>query len=140
MKSRFLYVLQVLIFFRLIVLVLGQLGETVEVFKLNETTHEWVKIDSLGKHMIFISSASPICIEAKIPEMENKIYFPRLSSPKGNMVFYSLETCRYHTFDNKDIQENFGNFFGTRYLAAPHAWIQPNWCWFTYLLCLIAQL
>ncbi|GJT48109.1 hypothetical protein Tco_0974266 [Tanacetum coccineum] len=40
------------------------------------------------------SSASSFCIEAKIPEMENKIYFPRLSSESGNMVFYSLETCR----------------------------------------------
>ncbi|PWA51700.1 hypothetical protein CTI12_AA272760 [Artemisia annua] len=107
--------------------ILGQFGESVEVFKLNDTTHEWVKIDSLGKHMIFISSASPICIEAKIPEMENKIFFPRLSSPKGNIVFYSLETCRYHTFNNKHIQENFGDFFGTRYLATPHAWIEPNW-------------
>lgn len=109
--------------------ILGQFGESVEVFKLNDIpTQEWVKIDSLGKHMIFISSASPICIEAKIPEMENKIYFPRFSLPKGNMVFYSLETCRYHTFNNTDIQENFGDFFGTRYLAAPHAWIEPNWC------------
>ncbi|GJY69700.1 hypothetical protein Tco_0472682 [Tanacetum coccineum] len=113
---------------RFLLVILGEFGESVEVFKLNDTTQEWVKIDSLGKHMIFISRASPICIEAKIPEMENKIYFPRLSSPKGNMVFYSLETCRYHTFNNKDIQENFGDFFATRSLAAPHAWIEPDWC------------
>ncbi|PWA91887.1 hypothetical protein CTI12_AA058900 [Artemisia annua] len=108
--------------------IVGEFGESVEVFKFNDATQEWVKIDGLGKHMIFISSVSPICIKAKIPEMENKIYFPRLSSPKGNMVFYSLETCRYHTFNNKHIQENFGDFFGTRWLAAPHAWIEPNWC------------
>nr|GEU76767.1 hypothetical protein [Tanacetum cinerariifolium] len=113
---------------RFLQVILGEFGESVEVFKLNDTTQEWVKIDSLGKHMIFVSSASSICIEAKVPEMENKIYFPRLSSPKGNMVFYSLETCRYHAFNNKDIQENFGDFFGTRSLAAPRAWIEPNWC------------
>lgn len=34
-----------------------------------------------------------LCMEAKTPEMENKIFFPRLHSKNGKIVFYSLETC-----------------------------------------------
>ncbi|GKD36520.1 hypothetical protein Tco_1252029 [Tanacetum coccineum] len=112
----------------LLQVIVGKFGESVEVFKLNGSTQEWVKINGLGKHMIFISSVSSLCIEAKIPEMENKIYFPRLSSERGNMVFYSLETCMYHTFNNKFIQEEFADFFGTKHFLTRPTWIEPSWC------------
>ncbi|GKF00572.1 hypothetical protein Tco_0023922 [Tanacetum coccineum] len=112
----------------LLQVIVGKFGESVEVFKLNGSTQEWVKINGLGKHMIFISSVSSLCIEAKIPEMENKIYFPRLSSERGNMVFHSLETCMYHTFNNKFIQEEFADFFGTKHFLTRHTWIEPSWC------------
>ncbi|GKD25715.1 Toll/interleukin-1 receptor domain-containing protein [Tanacetum coccineum] len=76
--------------------IVGKFGESVEVFKLKKSK-EWVKIDSLGKHMIFICGTSSFCIDAKKPHMENKIYFPRLPADNENMndiLFYSLETCR----------------------------------------------
>ncbi|GKA48239.1 hypothetical protein Tco_0741197 [Tanacetum coccineum] len=81
----------------LLQVILGKFEESVEVFKLNDSTQEWVKLDSLGKHVIFIWGRSSLCIDAKTPQMENKIYFPRLPAENENlndMVFYSLETCR----------------------------------------------
>ncbi|GKD48036.1 hypothetical protein Tco_1277012 [Tanacetum coccineum] len=57
----------------LLQVIVGKFGESVEVFKLNDTAQEWEKIDGLGKHMIFVCSPSSFCIEAKVPEMENKL-------------------------------------------------------------------
>ncbi|KAF5774036.1 hypothetical protein HanRHA438_Chr13g0606381 [Helianthus annuus] len=110
----------------LLLVTVGEFGESVEVFKLNESIEEWEKIDTLGKHMIYISDTSCICLEAKSPKMENKIYFPRLLHGEDTkIVLYSLETCRYHTFDD---QQGFGaDLFTTKYLCHPHTWIEPSW-------------
>ncbi|KAL6506991.1 hypothetical protein OROHE_022126 [Orobanche hederae] len=90
----------------LLLVTVGMFGEYVAVFKLNNCAKECEKIDCLGRHMIYISGRMCLCIEAKTPEMENKIYFPRLHSKNGKIVFYSLETSRYHTFNGKNIKEN----------------------------------
>ncbi|MFS7908227.1 hypothetical protein Hanom_Chr01g00080721 [Helianthus anomalus] len=113
----------------LLLVIVAQFGKSVEVFKLNNSTKEWEKIYDLGKHMIYISSTSCICLEANLPEMGNKIYFPRLlHSEDTKFVFYSLQTCMYHTFDDKNIQEYFGaDLHGTIYLCNPHTWIEPSW-------------
>ncbi|KAI3826142.1 hypothetical protein L1987_00187 [Smallanthus sonchifolius] len=113
----------------LLLVIVGEFGGLVEVFKLDKSTQEWEKIDELGKHMIYISNTTCFCLEAKSPEMGNKIYFPRLSDDKNSkIVFYSLETCRYHTFDDNNIQESLGaNFFATKQIYNPHTWIEPSW-------------
>ncbi|GJR70246.1 hypothetical protein Tco_0016311 [Tanacetum coccineum] len=98
--------------------IVGKFGESVEVYKINRS-QEWAKIDTLGKHMIFICGASSVCLDAKTPQMENKIYFP--SSP---IMYYSLETCRFYTLNNED---SFGDFFGTKHHLSPHGWIEPRW-------------
>ncbi|KAK9058776.1 hypothetical protein SSX86_023619 [Deinandra increscens subsp. villosa] len=113
---------------RLLVIV-GEFGESVEVFRHNESTLEWEKIDELGTHMIYISNTSCICLEVASPEMGNKIFFPRLLQDDTKIVFYFLETCRYHTFDGKIIEESLGaDFFGTKQHCYPHTWIEPSWC------------
>ncbi|MFS7908840.1 hypothetical protein Hanom_Chr01g00087811 [Helianthus anomalus] len=63
-------------------------------------------------------------IEAKTPEMANKIYFPRVHSENGKIVFYSLETRRYHT---SNVEESFGDFMGTEHYLDQHVWIEPCW-------------
>ncbi|KAJ0784365.1 hypothetical protein HanPSC8_Chr01g0035891 [Helianthus annuus] len=131
----------------LLLVTVAEDGEFVEVFKLNDSTKEWEKINDLGKHMIYISETSCICLDAKSPQMGNMIYFPRYhgnntkaKSPQtGNniyfprlldntdtkIVFYSLETCSYHTFDDKNIQQSFGaNLFRTVRPCDPHTWIE----------------
>ncbi|KAK1441269.1 hypothetical protein QVD17_07115 [Tagetes erecta] len=113
----------------LLQIIVGKFGESVEVFKLNESTKEWEKIDGLGKHMIYISNTTCICLEAKSPEMGNNIYFPRLlHNDDTKIVFYSLETNRYHTFDDKSIQESFSaDLLTTKHHSHPHTWIEPSW-------------
>ncbi|XP_071735290.1 F-box/kelch-repeat protein At1g57790-like isoform X2 [Rutidosis leptorrhynchoides] len=119
---------------RLLLVIVDVDGESVEVFKLinddddDSVKKRWEKIESLGRYMIYISDSTCLCIEAKIHEMENKIFFSRLHSKKrNNIVFYSLDTCKYHTFNGKNIQEPFDNFFGTTQFLFPHTWIEPCW-------------
>ncbi|KAL8263130.1 hypothetical protein R6Q59_024479 [Mikania micrantha] len=45
----------------ILLVIVGEFGESVEVFEVNESTDEWEKIDGLGKHMIYISDTSCIC-------------------------------------------------------------------------------
>ncbi|GJU23913.1 hypothetical protein Tco_1157255 [Tanacetum coccineum] len=99
----------------ILLVIVDKFGESVEVFKMTHS-REWTKIDTLGKHMLFICGASSVCLHAKIPQMANKIYFP--SSP---IMYYSLKTCRFHILNKEDIKDSFGDFFGTKYHFSPHA-------------------
>ncbi|PWA42475.1 hypothetical protein CTI12_AA544390 [Artemisia annua] len=99
-------------------IIVAKFGESVEVFKLT-SSKTWEKVVCLGKHMIFICGASSVCLDAITPQMANRIYFP--SSP---IMYYSLETCRFHTLNNED---SFGDFFGTKHHLTPHGWIEPRW-------------
>jgi hypothetical protein len=56
---------------------------------------------------------------ANIPGMENKIYFPRFYDQ--SIVFYSLETKKYHTFENELV-----NFESVRE-PLNCSWIEPRW-------------
>ncbi|KAJ0635600.1 hypothetical protein HanOQP8_Chr17g0652681 [Helianthus annuus] len=109
-----------------LLVVVGDFGEYVEVLKLNCRNKEWEKIESLGRYMIYVDGTTCLCVEAKAPELENKIFFPRLHSKNGKIVFYSLETCNYHTFNgsSNNIQQIAG--VGIKH-AYSHAWIQPTW-------------
>ncbi|VFQ72917.1 unnamed protein product [Cuscuta campestris] len=99
---------------KLLLVIICEFGECVEVFSLNDST-EWEKTTSLGRHMIYISGQTCLCSEAKMPEMANKIYFPLLHSENRKIVFYSLETRRYHTFSGQNVEESFGDFMGTKH-------------------------
>ncbi|GKA93161.1 hypothetical protein Tco_0815147 [Tanacetum coccineum] len=101
--------------------IVGKFGESVEVFTWT-VSHKWLKVVDLRKHMIFTSGASSVCLDAKTPQMENKIYFP--SSP---IMYYSLETCRFHTLNNEEIKDSFGDFLGMKHHLSPHGWIEPRW-------------
>nr|GEY80553.1 hypothetical protein [Tanacetum cinerariifolium] len=46
------------------------------------------------------------------------IFFARFYNKNGKVVFYSLETRMYHTFNAKNIEEHFGDFVGTKYMLA----------------------
>jgi hypothetical protein len=91
----------------------------VQVFKLNESTMTWMKVKSLKNHMIFVGKTSFSAV-ANIPGMENKIYFPRFYGK--SVVFYSLETNNYHTFQNDEVV----NFHHTRE-CLNGTWIRPKW-------------
>ncbi|GJV07210.1 hypothetical protein Tco_1344866 [Tanacetum coccineum] len=111
----------------LLKVIVGKFGERVEVFKRNGSKEEWEKIDNIGKYMIYICGTTCLSTEAKMPQMENKIYFPLLNSKNKKMVFYSLETCMYHTFNGENIQQQLKDFLGTTYHHFPRVWIEPSW-------------
>ncbi|CAK8533971.1 unnamed protein product [Lathyrus sativus] len=94
-------------------------GYGVQVFKLNESTMTWIKVESLKNHMLFVGKTSFSAV-ASIPGMENKIYFPRFYGQ--NLVFYSLETNNYHTFQHDQVV-NFDHM--REHLSG--TWIQPRW-------------
>lgn len=71
----------------LLLVIVGSLGESVEVFRFNDSMNKWEKIDRLGKHVISICDTTCLCIEAKTPEMENKIFFHRLYNEKIHVLF-----------------------------------------------------
>jgi hypothetical protein len=112
----------------LLLLLVGDFGEPVEVFKLTEEL-EWEKMDGLGRHAIYAceSLSTCLCMAAKTPEMENKIFFSRLHSKNGKVMFYSLETRRIHTFDGRNIAQetSLEDFYQHTF---NHAWIEPTWC------------
>nr|GEX19223.1 cation/H+ exchanger, cation/H+ exchanger, CPA1 family [Tanacetum cinerariifolium] len=111
----------------LLKVIVGKFGELVDVFKWNDSKQEWLKVDNLGKHVIYICGTTCLSIEAKTPEMENLIFFPLLCSKNKKIVFYSLETGMYHTINGGHIQQHFMDFLGTTYHLFPHAWIEPSW-------------
>ncbi|PWA39502.1 hypothetical protein CTI12_AA572200 [Artemisia annua] len=111
----------------LLEVIVGETGVPIEVFKRNDSKHEWKKIHSLGKYMIYICDTICLCIEAKTPQMENKIYFPRRHPKNRKIVFYSLDTNTYHTFIRENIEQQFKDYMGTAYHLVPHAWIEPSW-------------
>lgn len=91
----------------------------VQVFKLNEPTMNWSKVENLESHMLFVNGNASFSKVATIPGMENKIYFPRLYGQ--NIVFYSLETNNYHTSENEVL-----NFHHVRE-QLNSSWIEPRW-------------
>ncbi|PWA34801.1 hypothetical protein CTI12_AA615670 [Artemisia annua] len=111
----------------LLKVIVGKFGESVEVSMWDFSKEEWEKIHSLGNRMIYICGTTCLCIEAKTREMENKIYFPILHSKNQKIVFYSLETCTFQTFNGENIQQPLKDLFGTTYHLFPHAWIEPTW-------------
>ncbi|KAK8651780.1 hypothetical protein V6N13_141364 [Hibiscus sabdariffa] len=100
----------------------GRFGERVGVFEFKAAENAWRRIENLGNCTIFISRCSSVAAMPRIPGMENRIYFPRFCGETGyDVVFYSLETNKFHSCGTKDSEVDF---CGTRELLNA-AWIQP---------------
>jgi len=115
----------------LLLVIVDKFEGDLRLFQFNDSTKEWNQIQSLERHVIFIGDATCVCVEAKTPKMQNKIYFPRYKD--GKLIFYSLETSKYHTFDGKLASREDAFEFGSRdFRSTIHlslqAWIEPTWC------------
>ncbi|XVE80383.1 hypothetical protein DITRI_Ditri14bG0135400 [Diplodiscus trichospermus] len=97
------------------------LGESVGIFELNKTAMCWRKVRDLGNYIFFVSASSSFSMAAKIPGMENKIYFPKIKGEE--IVYYCLRTGKYRTFGSKKVAANFNNT--KEYLYS--CWIQQTW-------------
>ncbi|KAI3956897.1 hypothetical protein MKX01_000931 [Papaver californicum] len=94
-------------------LLLVKLGLSVRVFRMDFSVFKWVEVESLGKHMLFISDI--LCVSAIAPpnsQMENEVYFPRLWLDGEGILYYSLETGNYHS--SGGAMHSAKNIYGTR--------------------------
>ncbi|KAK4576151.1 hypothetical protein RGQ29_026913 [Quercus rubra] len=98
----------------------GNMRKWVQVFKLNESKMTWIRVENLGNHMFYLSCSSSFSVKARTPGMENKIYFPIFCGQ--SMVFFSLETKKFHSFEGKDV-----DFYSSREKLRC-GWIEPRWC------------
>ncbi|XP_026378185.1 F-box/kelch-repeat protein At1g57790-like [Papaver somniferum] len=107
---------------KLLLVNVGQSGKSVDIYRLDDSEMVWVKLNSLGKHALFISYTSSFSVVAPRSCMENKIYFPRLHGE--SILYYSLDTCRYHCVGSN--QHSSQDFHNTKERLSC-TWIQPNW-------------
>ncbi|KAI3997108.1 hypothetical protein MKX01_006962 [Papaver californicum] len=100
----------------------GQSGKSVDVYRLDDSEMVWVKLNSLGKHALFISYTSSFSAVVPRSCMENKIYFPRLYDER--ILYYSLDTYRYHFVgSNQHSAQDFHNIKE----RSNCSWIEPRW-------------
>ncbi|KAI3928506.1 hypothetical protein MKW98_024107 [Papaver atlanticum] len=104
---------------KLLLVNVGQSGKLVEIYRLDDSEMVWVKLNSLGKHALFISYTSSFSTVAPRSCMENNIYFPRLYA--GKVLYYSLDTCRYHSVGHSSRD------FHSSKERSNCTWIEPNW-------------
>ncbi|KAL6523449.1 hypothetical protein OROGR_017052 [Orobanche gracilis] len=97
----------------------GYFGKWIRVFKLDESTMTWIEVENLENHMLFVGHTSFSAV-AHVPGMENKIYFPKFYM--DNIVFYSLETKKYHTLGSNEVV----NFHDMKE-HVNSSWIEPRW-------------
>ncbi|GMY30856.1 f-box/kelch-repeat protein [Fagus crenata] len=100
---------------------LDHFGKWVRVFKLNELKMTWMRIESLGNYVLYVSRSSSFSVKATTHGTGNKIYFPRFCGQ--SIVFYSLETGKYHSIESKDVVDLYCSR-EKMYCC----WIEPTWC------------
>ncbi|KAL5718344.1 hypothetical protein ACHQM5_011255 [Ranunculus cassubicifolius] len=89
----------------------GFVGSPVRVYKfdLSKKKMKWLKVESLGDRLMFLSHTTSLLLPAVLKGTQNRIYFPHF---KGNSsVFYSLSSGNYHSFRE---QEPRSDWIGTR--------------------------
>ncbi|KAH9615596.1 hypothetical protein KSS87_011102 [Heliosperma pusillum] len=89
----------------LISVFIGKNGSWVQLFRFNYLNKKWVRIKDLGSHILFISHTSCFSEAIKVNRMRNRIYLPWLKG--NNIVYYSLETEKYHVDGSDDEYKDF---------------------------------
>ncbi|KAJ8447636.1 hypothetical protein Cgig2_031690 [Carnegiea gigantea] len=83
---------------------IGEVGEWIRVFKLEQPKMKWVPVKSLGNHTLFVSSSSSFAAVVMEREMRNRIYLARWNG--NGVLFYSLDTGKYGTLKGEDWMED----------------------------------
>ncbi|XP_026459497.1 F-box/kelch-repeat protein At1g57790-like [Papaver somniferum] len=109
----------------LLLVKLGHLGAAVRIFRLDFSVMEWVKVETLGKYMLFISETSCLSSIAPNSRMEYMMCFPRVYLNGEGILLYSLETGSYHSSSSAENSLNI--FYETEGWLSNCTWIQPNW-------------
>ncbi|KAL5718615.1 hypothetical protein ACHQM5_011499 [Ranunculus cassubicifolius] len=87
----------------------GCIGDPVHVYKLDQSkeTKKWIRVESLGDRVMFLSHTTSILVPAVLKGTENRIYLPRFK--KNSSVFYSLKSGKYHSFGDQDSRADWIN-------------------------------
>ncbi|XP_026442182.1 F-box/kelch-repeat protein At1g57790-like [Papaver somniferum] len=108
----------------LLLVKMGRLGTLFGIFRLDSSRMDWIKIENLGKFMLFVSHTS--CFSVIAPpnsRMKNKVYFPRLCMNGEGVLFYCLETGSYRSFGSRHSASDFSDTQGWYFNCT---WIQEN--------------
>ncbi|KAL6519871.1 hypothetical protein OROMI_032765 [Orobanche minor] len=106
---------------KLMAVFVGSNGSSVYTCEWNVCTSKWEIVESLENKMLFVSRPLSICIRATVRGTGNKIYFPRVVG-NGHILFYSLGTKRYHTFE---MGTSYPNFLASKYYSEYNGWFMP---------------
>ncbi|KAL2926116.1 hypothetical protein RDABS01_023709 [Bienertia sinuspersici] len=82
----------------------GKMGNWIEVFRFDYPNKCWIKIDYMKNYTLFISRKSSFSIVTSDDRMRNKIFLPLLRGK--DIVYYSLDTKKYHILGHDDVMEN----------------------------------
>ncbi|XP_026453280.1 F-box/kelch-repeat protein At1g57790-like [Papaver somniferum] len=107
---------------KLLLVNVGLRGKSVDIYRLDDSEMVWVKLNSLGKHALFISYASSFSAIAPRSFMVNNIYFPRLQGER--ILYHSLDTCRYHFVGGN---QHYAQDFHNTKERSNCTWIEPRW-------------
>ncbi|KAL8061930.1 hypothetical protein ABFX02_02G114700 [Erythranthe guttata] len=91
----------------------------VRVFRLVDG-YQWERVEDLGDMVFYVSNTSSFGYTVDDKSMANKIFFSKLYGDK--IVFYSMDTRKYHTFECNYSSNNSHEF--TRLDFA--TWIMPE--------------
>ncbi|PIA51685.1 hypothetical protein AQUCO_01100507v1 [Aquilegia coerulea] len=74
--------------------------EPITVYKLDQSMMKWVKLESLGDKVLFLSHTTSMSVSAGLKGIENRIYLSRFKGKEN--LFYSLSSGNYHCFEGKE--------------------------------------
>ncbi|KAJ8440478.1 hypothetical protein Cgig2_013637 [Carnegiea gigantea] len=88
---------------------IGEMGKWIQVFRFDQTKMKWVRIESIGNHVLFLSPISSFSMVARERGMANRIYLPRRYG--NGVLFYALDTGKYSILTG---EKSFEDFSGTK--------------------------
>lgn len=93
----------------LVSIFIGEMGKWIQVFRFDEPKKKWVRIESIGNHVLFLSPTSSFSMVARERGMANRIYLPRRYG--NGVLFYALDTGKYSILTG---EKSFEDFSGTK--------------------------
>ncbi|KAF9616388.1 hypothetical protein IFM89_029642 [Coptis chinensis] len=75
-------------------------NKPIDVFKLDRSEMKWVRVESLGDKVAFLSHTTSVLVPAGLKGVENRIYLPKFYGIDN--MYYSLTTRSFSYFGSKD--------------------------------------
>ena len=89
------------------------------IYKLHSSQVNWINMTNLDNKILYLSYTGSHIETTNFKGMGNKIYFPKFEGDR--MVFYSMDTKKYHSYGDKFRRENVHNLCEPMYFT----WIKP---------------